>query len=157
MIRNTKNDYGTIAKLFHWSIFILVTFMLIYGFLLSSIAKDYQPLAYNIHKLTGLFILFLMLFRLAWALTNIKPGLPVEMMLWQRIGEWVIHRLLYFTLILMPLIGWIAASTAGHPPHLGSISLGLPLEENKQFSEQFFDIHNKLAWFIIILVCIHIL
>lgn len=157
MIRNTKNAYGTIAKSFHWTIFILVTFMLIYGFLLEDISKEYQPIAYNIHKLTGLLILFLMLFRLAWALTNIKPGLPVGMMLWERVGEWIVHVLLYVTLIAMPFVGWIGASAGGRPPHIGSLSLGLPLEENKQFSESAFFIHNNLALIIIGLISIHIL
>jgi len=157
MLKNTRNDYGTIAKSFHWVIALLVIFMLIYGFTLEDFSKANQPLAYNIHKLTGLLILVLMLLRSIWALMNVKPGLPIEVMRWQRVAEWTVHFLLYFTLIAMPLVGWIGASAGGRPPHIGTISLGLPIPENKTVSESFFFIHNNLALIIIALVSIHTL
>jgi cytochrome b561 len=157
MLRNSTNSYGTIAKSFHWLIFLLVFFMLIYGFLLDSIPKPYQAMGYNIHKNIGITILFLMILRALWAAINPRPVLPENTLLWQRRAALLVHFLLYFTLIAMPLVGWIGTSAGGRPPYIGNITLGLPITQNKALAEICFEIHENLALIIIGLVTIHIL
>src|SRR5579862_5720649 len=122
MLRNTKTSYCSIAKFFHWLIFLLVLCMIIYGYLMDDIPKAYKPMAVNIHKLTGLTILALMILRMLWALMNPKPVLPPETKNWERFTERFVHLLLYAVLIAMPLAGWIGATAVGKPPHLGSIN-----------------------------------
>src|SRR3990167_4238155 len=99
MWRNSNTQYGSVAKFFHWVIFLLLFCMIIFGFLLDDIPKDYQGVAYNTHKLTGLTILCLMLLRALWALTNPKPALPSDTKPWQRTAERLVHLLLYLTII----------------------------------------------------------
>lgn len=156
-LRNTATTYGSIAKFFHWTIFILVFFMIIFGFFLEDMPDDWQPVTYNIHKLTGLLVLSLMVLRLLWALTNPKPALPFDTLPWQRVAERLTHGLLYFSLIMMPLVGWIGSSAAGKPPHLGDLSLGLPITADKPFIKLMFTLHEFIAYAIIALVSIHVL
>lgn len=156
-LRNTTISYGSVAKFFHWLIFFLLLFMIIYGFFLESIPKDYQPIAYNIHKLTGLTILTLMILRALWALTNPKPLPPFDVPFWQQWAERLVHFLLYATIIVMPLAGWIGAVAGGRPPHIGSLNISLPIEQNKTLASTAFQIHNTIAIIIIVLVSIHIL
>lgn len=156
-LRNTIVAYGSVSKFFHWLIFLLILFMIIYGYCLSYVPKDYQPFAYNIHKLTGLSILVLMLLRLLWALANPKPLLPPDTPQWQQWIERLVHFLLYATIIAMPLAGWIGSVAGGRPPHLGSFSITLPIAKNEALADTAFSIHNTIAVVIIVLVSLHIL
>src|SRR5258708_32579120 len=108
--KNTSKSYGSVAKFLHWLIFVLVFCMIIAGFCLGFVPKEYQGTVYNIHKLTGLTILLLMAIRLCWKLVNVKPNLPAKTPGWQRKAERVVHDLLYLFIICMPLAGWIGAS-----------------------------------------------
>lgn len=155
-IRNTFTSYGSFSKFFHWLIFLLVLFMLIYGFCLSSIPKKYAGFAFNIHKLTGLTILCLMILRGLWALANPKPILPGDTLPWQRLAERAVHYSLYFAIIAMPLSGWIGSTASGHAPTIGSITLGFPIRQDKAISNLCFNIHGILAIAIIVLVCVHV-
>lgn len=156
MIKNTSYSYGVISKFLHWLIAILIIGMLIFGFLLGYVPKDYQGVAYNTHKLIGVTILSLMLIRLLWALTNIKPSI-LNVRPWERASERGVHFLLYFIVICMPLAGWIGSMAAGHPPHVGSVDLNLPIEKNEILADSAFDMHGTLAFVIIALLSIHVL
>src|SRR5579883_1153114 len=114
-LKNTKTAYGSISKSFHWLIFLLLAFMLILGYLMDDLPKEYKALAYNTHKLTGLSILVLMIVRLVWALMNPKPAL-LNVSVWERLAEHFMHFLLYAVVIAMPIAGWIGSSAAGKVP-----------------------------------------
>ena len=153
--KNTMTSYGSVTKFFHWLIFLLLFFMIIYGFFLDDFPKSYQPLTYNIHKLIGLLILVLMIMRGTWALFNVKPPLPFNISTWQRWAERSVHLALYFFVFAMPLAGWIGSSAAGRLPHLGPYALALKVPQNKSLVETSFYLHNKIAFVLIALFCIH--
>lgn len=157
MWKNTYSTYGSFSKTLHWLIFFLLLFMLIYGYSLEFVPKAYQGMAYNIHKLTGLTILVLMLLRLLWKLSNVTPLLPADTPPWQRGLDHLVQWLLYLTVIGMPIAGWVGASAMGRPPSLGKIALALPIEHNKTLADQAFLVHNTIAVIIIVLVSVHIL
>ena len=157
-MKNTINTYGSVSKFFHWTIFILVLGMLSFGFFLDDVPKPYQGMTYNIHKLTGLTILTLMAFRLFWRSINAKPGLPYDTPYWQIIAERTVHFLLYLSLFVMPLAGWVGSAASGHPPHLGDWVLNLPINHpNKPLAEAAFTVHNWTAYILIGLITIHVL
>src|SRR5436190_8683707 len=106
--RNTPTSYGSVAHFFHWLIFLLVLVMIPLGYLMGNISdKVMQGQIINIHKLIGVLILVLMLLRVMWAMTNVKPTLPFQTPLWQRLAERSMHFVLYIGLIIMPLSGLI--------------------------------------------------
>src|SRR5947207_859017 len=105
-LRNTATSYGSVSKFFHWLIFLLLFFQIIYGFFLNDFPKDYQPITYNIHKLLGLNLLLLMVLRACWALLNVKPVLPTDMPIWLRWIAQLVHLFLYIVVIAMPIAGW---------------------------------------------------
>src|SRR3989338_3411295 len=116
-IRNTKTAYGSVSKFIHWLIFILLAGMLTFGYFLDCIPKDYQATAYNLHKLTGLTILTIMLFRVVWTLSNPIPALPANVKPWEHFAEVTVRILLYISVIAMPLVCWIGSCAAGRAPH----------------------------------------
>jgi cytochrome b561 len=129
--------------------------MFFMGFFMDDIKDEtLRRSIYNIHKLIGLAILSLMLFRLFWKMINIQPQSLNEKK-WQRFLERSVHWLLYLFLITMPLSGWVMSTAAGHPPQLFGWSLSLPIQPNKALAEVFVDVHNTLAFIILITIGLH--
>lgn len=155
--RNNSDAYGIIAKATHWIIFILVSIMLVMGFLMDNISdKTLRGNTIYLHKLLGLFILFLMLWRLCWALLNVKPSLPLDTPTWQIVAARLVHFSLYALLILMPCVGWVSSVAAGRPPHVGNITFNLPIAPNTHLRDIGFQIHNFLSFCIIAFLALHI-
>lgn len=154
-LRNTSDSYGSIAKFFHWLIFLLLLTNITFGFFLEDVPKDYQPITYNIHKLIGLSILTLLVLRFIWALMNPKPYIP-NAKPWERAAERVVHGLLYLVVAAMPLTGWVGSVAAGRAPHIGDFRFDLPIQENKALVDTCFELHEFLAFALITLFCIHV-
>lgn len=157
MIRNTTTAYGSVSKFFHWVVFVLLVGMLIFGYFMEDFSKEMQPLIYNIHKLTGLTILALMVLRLGWRLINPNTSLVQDAPQWQRKIEKLVHHLMYAFIICMPIAGWVGSVAAGYNPHLGSITFTLPIEKSEAVADVAFWLHNNIALVIIGLISIHIL
>ncbi|MHB1947948.1 MAG: cytochrome b [Gammaproteobacteria bacterium] len=156
--RNTKFQYGSITKFLHWLIAFLVVFMLCIGYLMQEINnKIVFAQVINIHKLTGLTILTLMIIRAFWALFNPKPVLPENTPMWQHYAERGLHLLFYIVLIMMPIAGWIMSVAAGHNPKLFSWEITLPIVKSKNMAMLFEGIHNALAIVLIIMISIHVI
>ena len=158
-LRNTATGYGSISRLLHWLIFLLVATTIPLGYLMGGISDKVVRGEYiNIHKLIGVLILILMCLRVFWALYNLKPSLPFQTPKWQRISERCMHFLLYLGLIIMPVSGLVGAVAGGRPPHIGNMNIELPIGLNKSVAEfAFKNIHEPLAIILIVLISIHIL
>jgi len=156
-LRNTTTAYGSVSKFFHWLISTLIILMLIFGYFLDDFPKDIQPITYNIHKLTGLTILALMVLRLLWALANPKPVLPTDTLPWQRTAERMTHFMFYVFVILMPLAGWIGSIAENRPPHLGGFNFELPIPRDKALAGAAFNMHGTVAIVLIVLISAHVL
>jgi cytochrome b561 len=157
-LKNSTSSYGSITKMLHWLIFLFVLGLLFVGYFAQDIGdKAIRSNIINMHKLTGLLVLFLMLFRALWAFVNIKPALPAETPFWQRIIERIIHLLMYIVLIAMPISGWIMTSASGKPPRFFSWILSLPVLHSKSISENAWQVHQAITIIILVLVSIHVL
>lgn len=158
MLKNTLSNYGSVTKVLHWLIFILVVGMLTLGFLMGDISdKVLRGEVINIHKLIGLSILVMMLFRLFWALTNPKPALPMNTPLYQKLAERAVHYSIYAVLIAIPISGWVLSVAAGYFPKLFGLEFKLPIPKDKALSDMAGNIHVYLAYTIIALVSVHVL
>lgn len=155
-LKNTINSYGSVTKFFHWTIAILIIGMLIFGYFLEDIPKEYEGIALTIHKSIGLFILFLVVIRIIWAFFNVKPRLPGEGPL-ARFLEWTVQYTLFVCMIAMPLAGWIGSSSSGKVPSIAGVKLALPIPADKPLIETSFFMHNNIAIILIVFITIHVL
>lgn len=159
MFKNTRNSYGSISKWLHWVIFILVLAMLACGFVMGSLPESMQGDAYRAHKLTGIIILGLMVFRLLWRWVNPTPVLPNTMPGWQKLAAWAVHALFYIVLFAMPLTGWILSTAAGHAPVLYGIDIALPfpgISLDDSLATFLGHVHEYGAFFLLALLALHI-
>lgn len=158
-VRNTATSYGSISLLFHWIIFLLILVMIPLGYFMGDVSdKALRGQVINIHKLIGVLVLVLMLLRVLWTLNNVKPALPFQTPVWQRITERCMQVSLYLGLIIMPLSGLVGVVAAGRPPHLAGISIELPIAKSKVVASFAFEyIHQPLAIILIALISFHML
>ena len=155
---NTRHSYGIIAKSFHWIIALLVIGMVFLGFFMGKASPTVQITLYTVHKSTGLTILLLMVLRLCWRIMNSRPQLPTTMSRGSKLIAGFSHFLMYLILICMPLSGWIMSTASGHIPNFWwLIKIPMPwVHQSTQVASIAGNIHEVLAWAIVILVSLHI-
>lgn len=156
-IRNTSESFGSIAKFFHWLIFLMILCMLILGFIMSDMPNGPDKLKlYGIHKATGITILGLVLLRLVWKYMNISPELPDGMDAWQRLAAKASHVVLYVLMLAMPLSGWAMSSAAGFPVSVfGWFTMPSLISPNRELVDVFKEAHEVIGYLIIIISLTH--
>ncbi len=129
MIRNTPKTYGAVTKTFHWLTVLLILTLIPLGIIANGMAYETsEQLAqkawlFSLHKTLGITVFFVAILRILWAWVGPRPGLlnankPIESWLAQ-----TVHWLLYASLVLVPLTGWIHHSaTVGFAPIWAPIS-----------------------------------
>ncbi|MDI1352354.1 MAG: cytochrome b [bacterium] len=151
--------YSAVSKWLHWIIALAVIAMLVMGFFLDDIPKEYKPNVYMLHKSTGILILFLMIIRFIWISLSGKPALPNSVAVWERFLSRFIQYGFYVLLIIMPLSGWIM-SVAGNrvPVFFNLFNAPLPwVSPDKSLSEFMFESHQFIAWILIVFITLHVL
>jgi cytochrome b561 len=153
MLKNTEKNYGLITRILHALMAIFVIGMLTIGLLLSKF-KDAE--LYNLHKLTGLFVLVLSMSFILWIFANKKVAYPTNMQKWECILAKSIQHMLLLFVVFMALSGWIFSSAAQKAPQLFNMYLGIPyMSHNPHLIIIFKKIHKLLVWGIIGLLSIH--
>lgn len=159
-LRNNETHYGFVAKFLHWSIGLLVIGALIAGFVMTNMEDSPQKWQmYSLHKSTGLLILGLMVLRLLWALTNVKPRAhsPRVSRIQVFFGR-VAHLAFYVVLIAMPMSGLLFSSYAGRETSFyGLFNVKFPVAENRTLADFLVEMHEIIAWGIIALLVLHII
>ena len=157
-MKNTQHTYGKPSKILHYLAAIFVPMLLIAGAIMKQLPHNLSALGaiYNIHKLSGLAILCLMLVFFTWSMSQTKPIYPHTMATWEKLLAKFVQYGLYLTVIAMATSGWFMSSAAHHPPHLFHYTFQLPLAKNKELAKQLARIHFVLAWTITLLLSLHI-
>jgi cytochrome b561 len=118
-LRNTASAYGSIAKLLHWTIVVLIIAQFWLGYSADDLPNGLAKLKLlATHKSIGMTVLMLALVRLAWRLANPVPPPPVTTPRWQQLAARTSHLLLYLLLFLQPVTGWIMSSARNFPVSL---------------------------------------
>lgn len=167
---NTSNRFGRVTRSIHWVMALLVIAMIPLGLranhlahLIASGATDPATLSqaqllFSLHKTLGVGIFFLAFIRIVWALKNPKPKplqghKPAEVFLAS-----VVHWMLYVSLFLVPLTGWIYhAATTGFAPIWWPFGQSLPLApKNPSAAETFATLHILLQRLFAVLILLHV-
>lgn len=157
--RNTKEEYGSVARYFHWLIFTLIAFMVAIGYTMTSL--DDSPLKLRLigaHKSLGICVLAVVVLRLLWKMVNIAPPLPAELPKWEKLAARAGHFVLYLLVLAMPLSGWAMSSAAGFRVMLfNRFPLPNLVAPDKALAHQLMEVHNTLVIVLIVVVALHAL
>lgn len=158
-IRNTPDRFGSVARAFHWLVFLLLigSFTLAWSMVGLPLGL-YKLQLYSWHKWVGVTIFLLAILRLGWRLANPTPRPPAGMSRWQRVAAAISHALLYTILIVMPLTGWIMSSALNLPlVYLGLVHIPSPFGVDEALGEAMKIVHFWLGITLLTLVAIHVL
>lgn len=92
MLRNSRESWGSLARLFHWAVAALVLAQVALGLVAS--AWRLSPMKLDLfvwHKSLGFVILLLVVLRLIWRVVNQTPALPAGMSGIERLGARASH------------------------------------------------------------------
>jgi len=159
MLRNSENDWGTVAKSLHWLMAALIIGQLVLG----SIAEDapVSPRKFDLfiwHKSIGVTILLLVIFRILWRAANRPPVAAAGVAVWEERLARAGHALLYGLMVLVPLTGWWVSDTSRIPFKLYRI-IPLPdfMAPDRDASELAGGIHEALTTVLIVVITMHVL
>lgn len=133
-LSNSEQYYGTVSKSFHWATALLVLTLIPLGIYANGLPYDTsEALAqkawlFSLHKTLGVAVFFVALARIFWAITQPKPANLHPDRKLETFAATTVHWLLYGSLLLVPLSGWIHhASTTGFAPIWWPFGQNLPM------------------------------
>jgi cytochrome b561 len=150
--------YGTVARLLHWTVALLVVLQIPAGIAMTSepLAAWADPL-YIFHKGSGAVLLVLVLARAVWRLTHPAPPFPDFMPpLEQRIAG-ATHATIYVVLVVMVVSGYVRTVGDGFPIELLD-ALGIPplLTDVPRLAHVMLVVHQFAAVALVALVAVHV-
>jgi cytochrome b561 len=154
MLNNTPTAYGTLSKLLHWLLALILASLLIMGSLHlgdAAVSGEARQQAIGPHAILGLIFLLLTLLRIGWILRSPPPPLPSTLLQRERIVIKGVQGLLYILMLILPLSGYLMASAAGYPLPLPTI-----IAPDAALAAVFRQIHHFSGLFIIALIALHL-
>ena len=156
-MRRAGDRYDGVAQSFHWLVVLLVVAQYATKWLPGGFASLSERQLNAWHLAIGPTILLLMLLRLAWRLTHHTPAPPSDLPRPLQILSRSTHWLFYAILIVLPVLGWVAASGFGASVTLLRI-VPLPalIAPDKSLAESVGSVHAALAWALLVVIALHV-
>ncbi|WP_108860344.1 cytochrome b/b6 domain-containing protein [Ruegeria sp. Alg231-54] len=171
-LANTAQRYGGISKTFHWLTALLILTALPIGWFANQLAHAIEDPAisttpeqlqqaaqlFSFHKTIGVTVFFVALARILWAISQPKPGLLNAENKPEAFAAETVHWLLYGSLVLVPLTGWIHhAATEGFAPILWPFGQNLPfVPKSPALAEVTGGLHKVLMLVLVGALLLHI-
>lgn len=169
-LTNTETAYGNVAKSFHWIIALGIFTVIPLGVIAHKMSVSIQAgnatpetvttaaTLFSLHKTVGLVIFFTALARIIWAFIQPKPAPLASHKKWEHSLSALVHWLLYGSLALVPLTGWIThAATSGFAPIWWPFGQNLPFVEVSQDTAHLFsNLHMLFERVMVISLFLHI-
>jgi len=158
MTIGSGSRYSRTAKVFHWTVALLVLGTVPVGILMGRIPESpTQDSLYTLHKSVGALILMLMTLRVINRFSHGAPAPEPTLKPWERLASGTVHWALYALLLVTPIIGLLANSAYGAAtPFFGLFQISPLIDKNGPLSDSLFYIHGWLGWTVGVLFCIHI-
>ena len=161
---NTTTRYGSVTRSFHWLTALLIMTLIPIAIIAHELPYDTsEQLAlkawlFSLHKTLGVSVFFVALMRIVWALTQPKPASLHPSRKVENFLAETAHWLLYGSLVLAPLSGWIHhAATSGFAPIWWPLGQNLPLvPKSESVAALFGGLHWVFGKVMIVALLLHI-
>ncbi|MBU3023549.1 cytochrome b [Aestuariibacter sp. A3R04] len=163
-IKNSEKRWGSVSVIIHWISAVVIIAAITVGLWISTLEEG-QPGAFELwlqlmplHKSLGITALILVVMRFVW-LTRYKvvpARLNSESTLTHTLATWA-HRLLYFLIFTVPLMGWFASMGNGAKTYFwGWFLIPNFIEKSKLSVTVFYWVHFYLSWALVVLLVAHV-
>lgn len=164
-LSNTDARYGQVTKTFHWLTALLILSLIPLGIVANGLPYETnEELArkawlFSLHKTLGVTMFFVALARIGWAVSQPKPApLHPDRRAETFLAE-LVHWLLYGSLVLVPLAGWIHhAATTGFAPIWWPFGQSLPfVPKDDAVAHTFASLHIIFERVLVLSILLHVL
>ncbi|MCG6882536.1 MAG: cytochrome b/b6 domain-containing protein [Silicimonas sp.] len=132
-LTNSTTRYGSVARALHWLTALLILTLIPLGLVANWLPYDTtdelarKARLFSLHKTLGVTLFAVALIRIVWSLTQPKPAPLHPERRFETVLADTVHWLLYGSLVLVPLTGWIGhAAQEGFAPILLPVGQTLP-------------------------------
>lgn len=150
--------FGTGARLFHWTIALLVAIQIPAGIAMTSepLAAFADPL-FVLHKGLGVVLLLLIVGRIGWRATHPPPPFPDRMSEVERRLAHRTHVAIYVALLVMAVSGYVRTVADDYPIELLDV-LGIPtlVPVMPDLAAAMLVVHQFTVFALVILVTAHV-
>lgn len=156
-LSNSEDEYGLLAKIFHWTIAVLIIGLLPVGLGMGMMPNDpFKFQIYAMHKSFGLLVFFLGLGRIVWRFVSPPPEHLETHARWEVTLASAAHFWLYVCIIGMPLSGWLMSNAGEFPVPFFGIQMPTLIGKNEQFGDLFGEVHEILAYTLLLILAMHV-
>ena len=150
--------YGAVSKALHWLMFLLLLAQFLIALGMPDIHRGVVPETWiKLHMSFGILILLVVIPRALWRLGHPVPPLADGSPPWQQWSAHAIHRLLYALLLILPILGWGAASARDWQiGFFGVFALPHLLAAKAKIGLISGDIHSVLSWTLLAVIGLHV-
>lgn len=161
----TSPRYSAIQRGLHWAIAIVLLAVLAGGLLIGFLGfkgvtdllgTDLRNMLYKYHKTFGLVVLAAMVIRLAVKLRRGAPAYDPPLTPFQAMASSLVHKALYLSLLVMPVLGWLATDALDFPVEFFNWTVPQFIDKNKELGDTLFWLHGIVGWIIVGLLTAHI-
>ncbi len=153
---NNEDEYGAVARLFHWTIAVLIIGLLPVGLFMGGMENSpFKFQIYALHKSFGLLVLFLGVGRLVWRFLSPPPDHLESHRSWERALAGAAHFWLYVCIFGMPLSGWLMSSAGQFPIPFFGLQMPNLIGKDEHLGDLFYEIHEILAYTLLFVLALH--
>jgi cytochrome b561 len=150
LFRNTPERFGLVTKLLHWTIALLILFLIWLGWYMVDLTyydKWYNASLYW-HRALGLLVLALALFKIGWQFGFPAPhAASAALKPWERTAARGMHLLLILMMLLIPVTGYLISTSAGKSiPLFAGIEVPALIDVDVQLRDLAIEVHFWLAY-----------
>ncbi|TVQ29556.1 MAG: cytochrome b [Geminicoccaceae bacterium] len=160
---NTTNRWGGVSKTLHWLMAVMLVGALTVGLIMNDWPDD-DPVTkarlYHMHQSFGMLLLLLVLVRLGWRSTQAVPAPPAGSWRLTRRAAAISHGLLYASMLLIPVTGYLMVSSGPHAEPFyafGLVHVPFLIGPNETLQGVFRLTHDVLTKLFMVLIIIHVL
>ena len=150
--------YGAMARGFHWTLALLIIGLIGLGWYLMGLSyyDRWYYTSLEWHKALGMAALVIGVLNVCRAIGN--PGLaPLATTAWERRATRVMHGLLFFMMVAVPLTGYVISTSAGDGIAIfGWFEVPAVLAKSEALRDMAVELHYYLAYGTAILVLLHV-
>lgn len=154
--RNTATAYGWVTITIHWLMAAAIFFMFGLGVWMRTLGyyDSWYHAAPELHKSIGILLLFLLVIRWLWRVSNTRPNLLGAT--WEQWIALLVHRMHYLLLFALMITGYLIPTAEGVGIDIfGWFTLPAYFTLNSTTTTLIGQLHRYLAWTAIALAALH--
>ena len=157
-LRDRPAAYGLVSRLDHWIVAGSFLAALGLGLVIGSggLEREQGGALMDWHKLLGVAVLLLGLWRVGWRLAEGFPASATAMQGWQERASKAVHLGLLAAILAMPLSGVLMTLAGGRVLDAWGVTLLPALPETPWLDAAAGAVHEALPWAVLALLALHV-